>query len=74
MPRASRASGLSGTQPIRLYIDDDLAAGRLVAPFPRFVSKGGGWFLVHQPFRAGEPAFDAFARWIMAAAEASPPA
>ena len=68
------ADGVGVAMGIRPYIDDDLAAGRLVAPFPRFVSKGGGWFLVHQPFRAGEPAFDAFARWITGVAEASPPA
>ncbi|MBL6457464.1 LysR family transcriptional regulator [Belnapia sp. T6] len=67
------ADGVGVAMGIRPYIDDDLAAGRLVAPFPRSVAKGGGWFLVHQPFRAGEPAFAAFARWIAEAAGASPP-
>lgn len=66
------ADGLGVAMGIRPYIDDDLAAGRLVTPFPQSVSKGKGWYLVHQPFRAAEPAFAAFAQWITAAAHRIP--
>ncbi|MEJ0067963.1 MAG: hypothetical protein WDO24_03625 [Pseudomonadota bacterium] len=53
---------------IRPYIDDDLAAGRLVAPFSRSVPKGMRWYLVYRKFRAAEPGFAAFHRWITHAA------
>ena len=35
---------------IRPYIDDDLAAGRLVAPFASRVPKGMRWYLVYRSF------------------------
>jgi LysR family glycine cleavage system transcriptional activator len=35
------ADGVGVAMGIRPYIDDDLAAGRLVAPFPLSVPKGG---------------------------------
>lgn len=50
---------------IRPYVDDDLAAGRLVAPFDLTVSKGRAWYLVYRPARADEPAFAAFRRWLI---------
>ncbi|MEQ8816825.1 MAG: LysR substrate-binding domain-containing protein [Thalassobaculum sp.] len=53
---------------IRPYVDDDLAAGRLVAPFDLTVSKGKGWYLVYRPARAAEPAFAAFRQWMLAQA------
>ncbi|MEQ9332241.1 LysR substrate-binding domain-containing protein [Thalassobaculum sp.] len=53
---------------IRPYVDDDLAAGRLVAPFDLTVSKGKGWYLVFRPARAAEPAFAAFRQWMLAQA------
>ena len=37
--------GLGIAMGIRLYIDDDLAAGRLVAPFALSVPKGMRWYL-----------------------------
>jgi LysR family glycine cleavage system transcriptional activator len=64
--------GLGVAMGIRPYVDDDLAAGRLVAPFATTVPKGMGWFLVYRPSRAAEPAFAAFRRWILA--QASSPA
>ena len=36
---------------IRPYIDDDLAAGRLVAPFALTVPKGMRWYLVYRSFQ-----------------------
>jgi LysR family transcriptional regulator, glycine cleavage system transcriptional activator len=53
---------------IRPYIDDDLAAGRLVAPFALSVPKGEQWYLVFREFRREEPAFRAFSQWITKAA------
>ena len=53
---------------IRPYIDDDLAAGRLVAPFKLSVPKGSQWYLIFKESRRDEPAFVAFQRWINDAA------
>jgi len=55
---------------IRPYIDDDLAAGRLVAPFPLTVPKGTHWYLVCRSFQAEQRDFAAFRRWIVRAAAA----
>lgn len=62
--------GLGVAIGIRPYVDDDLAAGRLVAPFAFSVPKGRGWFLVHREARAQEPGFRAFRDWILSAATA----
>jgi len=62
--------GLGVAMGVRPYIDDDLAAGRLVAPFRRTVSKGKGWYLVYHPARTSEPGLVAFRDWITAAAGA----
>lgn len=62
------ADGVGISIGIRPYVDDDLAAGRLVTPFALAVPKGGGWYLVHHPDRAGDPALAAFRGWILAAA------
>lgn len=56
--------GLGVAMGIRPYIDDDLRAGRLVAPFTRSVPKGKRWFLVYRRQRADDSAFVAFRRWI----------
>jgi len=53
---------------IRPYIDDDLAAGRLVAPFTQSVPKGMRWYLVYRSFRTEQRDFAAFRRWIIRAA------
>lgn len=60
--------GLGVAMGIRPYIDDDLAAGRLVAPFALSVPKGERWYLVYRSFQAGQRDFTAFRRWIMHAA------
>jgi LysR family glycine cleavage system transcriptional activator len=59
--------GLGVAMGIRPYIDDDLAAGRLIAPFGRSVPKGR-WYLVYRDFRTGQRDFVAFRRWIVRAA------
>ncbi len=60
--------GLGVAMGIRPYIDDDLAAGRLVAPFALTVPKGMRWYLVYRSFRTGQRDFAAFRRWIIHAA------
>jgi LysR family glycine cleavage system transcriptional activator len=57
--------GLGIAMGIRPYIDDDLAAGRLVAPFALSVPKGMRWYLVYRGFRTGQRDFAAFRRWII---------
>ena len=63
------ADGVGIALGIRPYIDDDLAAGRLVAPFGLSVPKGEQWYLVFREFRRAEPAFRAFSQWITKAAQ-----
>jgi LysR family glycine cleavage system transcriptional activator len=65
--------GLGIAMGIRPYIDDDLAAGRLVAPFALSVPKGMRWYLVYRGFQSGQRDFLAFRSWIVRAA-ASPAA
>src|SRR6267154_311476 len=57
--------GLGIAMGIRPYIDDDLAAGRLVAPFALSVPKGMRWYLVYRGFRTEQRDFAAFRRWII---------
>lgn len=59
------ADGLGVAMGIRPYIDDDLASGRLVAPFALSVPKGGRWWLVHRAAREAEPAFRTFRDWLL---------
>jgi LysR family transcriptional regulator, glycine cleavage system transcriptional activator len=65
------ADGLGIAMGIRPYIDDDLAAGRLVAPFAISVPKGMRWYLVYRNFRAEQRDFAPFRRWIVRAATES---
>jgi LysR family glycine cleavage system transcriptional activator len=62
------SDGLGIAMGIRPYIDDDLAAGRLVAPFALSVPKGMRWYLVYRSFQAEQRDFVAFRRWIIRAA------
>ena len=59
--------GLGLAMGIRPYIDDDLSAGRLVAPFALSVPKGMRWYLVYRSFRTDQRDFAAFRRWIIRA-------
>jgi LysR family glycine cleavage system transcriptional activator len=56
---------------IRPYVDDDLRAGRLVAPFRLSVPKGSQWYLIFRASRREEPAFVTFQRWIKDAVRAA---
>src|SRR4029077_14375573 len=60
--------GLGIAMGIRPYIDDDLAAGRLVTPFALTVPKGMRWYLVYRGFQREQRDFVAFRRWIVRAA------
>ena len=60
--------GVGVAMGIQPYIDDDLAAGRLVAPFALSVPKGMRWYLVYRSFRTEQRDFGAFRRWIIHAA------
>jgi len=60
--------GLGVALGIRPYIDDDLNAGRLVAPFALSVPKGSDWYLIYKEQRSAEPAFSTFRRWIVESA------
>ena len=60
--------GLGVAMGIRPYIDDDLAAGRLIAPFALTVPKGMRWYLIYRNFQTEQRDFAAFRRWIIRAA------
>lgn len=64
------ADGVGVALGIRPYIDDDIAAGRLVTPFSHAVPKGSQWYLIYKTARENEPAFRAFRDWLMDAARA----
>lgn len=66
------ADGLGVAMGIRPYIDDDLAAGRLVAPFSLNLPKGERWYLVYNRERLEEPAFAPFRAWLMRTARQTP--
>jgi LysR family glycine cleavage system transcriptional activator len=63
--------GVGVAMGLRPYIDDDLAARRLIAPFKLSVPKGARWYLVYDRARADEPGFAAFRTWLMRAAQVS---
>ena len=60
--------GVGVAMGISPYVDDDLKAGRLKAPFAQSVSKGASWYLIYRDARRDEAAFQAFHGWIMRAA------
>ena len=63
--------GVGVAMGISPYIDDDIRAGRLVAPFNRSVPKGMHWYLIYRDARRDEPGFAAFRKWIVRAAGAA---
>ena len=62
------ADGVGVAIGISPYVDDDLKARRLVAPFAQSVSKGEHWYLIYRDARGDEPALQAFRAWINRAA------
>ena len=63
--------GVGVAMGIHPYLDEDLRARRLVAPFAQSVSKGEQWYLVYRDIRKDEPAFTAFRTWMIEAARKS---
>jgi LysR family glycine cleavage system transcriptional activator len=63
------ADGVGIAIGISPYVDDDVNAGRLVAPFALTVSKGEHWYLIWRDSRKDEVAFRAFRSWIVRAAK-----
>ena len=57
--------GLGVAMGIRPYIDDDLTAGRLIAPFARSVPKGSQWYLIYKDFQRGDQTFSVFRGWLL---------
>jgi DNA-binding transcriptional LysR family regulator len=66
-PQAA-ADGVGVAMGISPYADDDLKAGRLVAPFKLSVSKGEHWYLIYRAARKDEAVLQAFRAWINRAA------
>jgi len=62
------ADGVGVAIGISPYVDDDLKARRLVAPFAQSVSKGEHWYLIYREGRKDEAAFRAFRAWLLRAA------
>jgi LysR family glycine cleavage system transcriptional activator len=58
------ADGAGVAMGVSPYVDEDLRAKRLVAPFKQSVSRGDHWFLIYRQARKDEPAFAAFRAWI----------
>ena len=65
------ADGVGVAMGISPYIEEDLKAGRLAAPFAQWVPKGVHWYLIYREARRNEAAFRAFRGWIMRAAAKS---
>jgi len=46
-------------------ISDDLAAGRLVAPFDVWLPSGSAYYVAYPPTAADRPKIKAFRDWVM---------
>ncbi len=62
------ADGVGVAMGISPYMDEDVKAGRLCAPFGRSVLKGDHWYLIYRDTRQNDPGLNAFRAWIMLAA------
>lgn len=64
MALQAAVDGLGVAIGLRPYVQDDIAAGRLVAPFALAVPKGRAWYLVYRPLRRDDPGLVAFRTWL----------
>lgn len=48
----------------RPYVEEDLAKGRLVAPFSITVPKPRAWYLLYRPFRKDDPGLAVLRTWL----------
>jgi DNA-binding transcriptional LysR family regulator len=46
------------------YVEDDMAKGRLVAPFAIAVPKKHAWYLVYRPFRRDDAGLAVLRAWL----------
>jgi DNA-binding transcriptional LysR family regulator len=51
------------------YVSDELASGRLVAPFPIVRQRFESWYLAYRPIRQNDPALLLFRDWLHTEAE-----
>ncbi|HET7377179.1 MAG TPA: LysR substrate-binding domain-containing protein, partial [Anaerolineae bacterium] len=49
---------------LRPYVEDDIAAGRLVSPFSIAIPRGSGWYLVYRASRRDDPSLGVFRSWL----------
>jgi LysR family glycine cleavage system transcriptional activator len=61
------ADGVGVAMGVTPYVDEDLRARRLVAPFKQAVSKGEHWYLIYREARQNEPVLKVFRAWILGA-------
>jgi LysR family glycine cleavage system transcriptional activator len=59
--------GVGVAMGIHPYIEDDIAAGRLVTPFPLSVPKGKQWHLVYKEAQKADEDFQIFRSWLLGA-------
>jgi DNA-binding transcriptional LysR family regulator len=50
---------------LRPYVEEDLARGRLVAPFSITVPKKRAWYLLYRAFRKDDPGLAILRAWLL---------
>ena len=70
MALGAAVGGLGVTVGDLYLVQEELAAGSLVAPFDLVLSEGNGYFLLLEPGRRQEPRIRAFCDWALAEATA----
>lgn len=58
--------GLGVAMAPRFLMEDELGAGRLVAPFPECLAPSEPYVVTHEAHRDGDPAIAAFSAWLLA--------
>jgi LysR family glycine cleavage system transcriptional activator/LysR family transcriptional regulator of beta-lactamase len=56
--------GLGAVLAMSAYVEADLAAGRLIAPFPLSIPKIEAWYLIRRPTREHDPSLQVFKNWL----------
>jgi len=64
MALQAAVDGVGIAMGLRPYVEDDLADGRLVAPFSLTIPKRKGWYLVYRTFRRDDSRLNAFRLWL----------
>jgi len=58
---------------LRPYVEEDLAKGRLVAPFSIAVPKKRAWYLLYRAFRKDDPGLAVLRSWLQESLAPPPP-